>query len=166
MVRSALLAAIAVIVLAGCEEMVEPDDEPQAPARCDATPDWYLDLPIVTLRVGGQMNPPQVPDPNDPDDTDSDWSALEAVIDRYEGKTFTPARFKQLQRDLFATGLMQEGDQKWGIEFYVIPDLPRRGSSDPRAGVRAGGCLGVRMDGEAQTYYPQEIQERPLRAVR
>lgn len=41
------------------------------------------------------------------------------------------------------------------IEFYVTPGLPRYGHTDPSTGARAGGCLGVRMDGEARAYYPR-----------
>ena len=79
------------------------------------------------------MNPPQIPAPNDPDDTDSDWSALEAIILQYQRQAFTLLRFAQIQRDLFATGLLQNGDQKWGVEFIARPETPRFGIIRPRS---------------------------------
>ena len=151
MVRIALLAAVTVILLTGCEELVETDDEPpERTARCDTNPDWYINLPIVELREGGQMNPPLIPDPDDPGATDADWSDVQTA---------------QVQRDLFATGLLQEDNQKWGVELFARPELPRLGVVDPAPELRQDGCLGLRLEGRADTYYPRVIQERPLRLV-
>ena len=122
-----MLAVGAVLTLTACEEMVDNDRESRT-ARCDADPDWYLNLPIVELRIGGQLNPPSLPTADDPRAVD--WSALEAILRRYQGQTFTLARFKQIQRDLFASGLVQDGNQKWGAEFFVRPELPRQGALD------------------------------------
>ena len=166
---AATAAAILALVLTGCEEMPKgggrpdpkpaPDPEPTS-ERCDAHPDWYIDKPIARVSPSGQMNPPTVTDP-DTGEIDADWSALEAVVDEYEGKIFTLETFEALQKALFATGLYQKDERKWGIESVARPSVPRQGFSDPTRTMN--GCPGVRLDMDGREYLPQEVWKRPLR---
>lgn len=145
------------LVLAGCEEMPKGGAEPTSD-RCDAARDWYIDKPIVDINPGGQMNLPKVPDPDNPGETSTDRSALEAVVDEYRGQTFTLETFEALQKALFATGLYEEDGREWGIESVAHPAVGRRYADPTR-----GGCAGVELVMYGREYLPQKVWERPLR---
>ena len=168
-VAGVILAVWGTAVLGGCEMPTQDDDErepePRPPTltRCDAAAEWYIGKPIE-IRAGRDMNPPQIPDPSRDDGFRTDWSKLEAVVSKYAGRAFTLSLFREIQQDLYATGLYQEGDEKWGIETVAYPGTVRR-TSDPRHGAQAGGCFGVELHMDGDRSLPQEIQERPLRLV-
>ena len=130
LVTTALFAAG---LLIGCEEMVDDTDEAEGEiGRCDAGRDWYIDKQITLIYLEGDMNPPRVPDPDNPGETNSDWSALRIAGERYEGQIFTLKTFDELQKALFATGYYQKDGRKWGIETVARPGLPDEGLRTPR----------------------------------
>ena len=165
MKRIVAVGVVIALALIGCEEMVTDDEQKTRGARCDVVADWFIGKPLV-IDAGGHMNPPQISDPSRDDGFRTDWSQLEAIRSKHHGRTFTLSLFRQIQQELYATGLYQEDDQKWGIETVAYPSVPRDSRrTNPTIGARERGCLGVELQMDGKRYLPQEIQERPLRLV-
>ena len=143
--------------LTGCEEMTEGGGgaEPTS-ERCDADEDWYVNKTITRIDLGGDLN---VPD--DEEELDAAYAVIDGIGSEYEGVPFTIARFKELQQDLFSTGLYQEGARKWGIETLARPGIPESRNADPTRTMN--GCAGVELEMDGRVYLPQEAWERPLR---
>jgi len=152
---AAALFVGSIAFLTGCEEMPDGGAKPTS-ERCDADEDWYINKTITRIDLGGYVN---VPD--DQEARDAAYSVIDGIGLEYEDMAFTIARFKELQQDLFATGLYQDGDRKWGIESLARPAIPERRNADPTRTM--SGCAGVELEMDGREYLPQKALDRPLR---
>ena len=135
--------------------------------RCDAHPDWYLDIPIADFRI--ECDTTRTTDASRSLSRElrlnsywSDWMTLRVA---HQGKSFTLDRFKRIQEELLTSSYFRDGPKKWGFDTLVYPAVPHETDADPTARIKENGCIGVGLWFIGRRYLSPRIRERPLRMV-